>query len=82
MFRILTEEKNVDQIKAILIGLGLDFTLFTGRGSWKGQEENSVAVELDNIPRERAEHVARTIKCMNGQESVLLQEIPLVSDLI
>ncbi|MGD0905489.1 MAG: hypothetical protein ABR924_21550 [Terracidiphilus sp.] len=82
MFRILTEEKNVDQIKATLIGLGLDFTLFTGRGSWKGQEENSVAVELDNIPRERAEHVARTIKCMNSQESVLLQEIPIVSDLI
>jgi len=82
VFRILTEEKNVDKIKAMLVGLGLDFTLFTGHGTWKGQEENSVAVELDNITREEAEHAARTIKRMNSQESVLLQEIPIVSDLI
>jgi hypothetical protein len=28
MYRILTEEKNVEQVKATLTGLGLDFTLF------------------------------------------------------
>lgn len=82
MYRILTEEKNVDQIKTTLNGLGLDFTLFNAQGSWKGMEENSLAIELDNIPRYRAENVARIIKSMNNQEAVLLQEIPVVSQLI
>jgi hypothetical protein len=82
VFRILTEEKNVDQVKATLIGLGLDFTLFRGRGTWQGKEENSLAIELDNIPRHRAEHTARIIKSMNNQEAVLLQEIPVISSLL
>jgi hypothetical protein len=82
MYRILTEEKNVDQIKAALNGLGLDFTLFNAQGSWKGMEENSLAIELDNIPRRRAENAARIIKSMNNQEAVLLQEIPVKSKLM
>ena len=81
MYRILTEEKNVEQVKAALTGLGLDFTLYRACGSWHGQEENSIAIELDNIPRHLAEHVARTIKSMNGQDVVLLQEIPAFSHL-
>jgi len=32
MFRILTEEKNVDQLKATLTGLGLDVSLFNAQG--------------------------------------------------
>ena len=43
---------------------------------------NSVAIELDNVPQEYAEDAARSIKSMNGQEAVLLQEIPVVSKLI
>jgi hypothetical protein len=82
VFRILTEDKNVKRIKATLIGLGLDFTLYRARGSWQGQEENSLAIELDNIPRHRAEDAARIIKSMNNQEAVLLQEIPVVSQLL
>jgi hypothetical protein len=62
MYRILTEEKNVEQVKATLTGLGLDFTLYRARGSWHGQEENSLAIELDNISRNLAESTARTIK--------------------
>jgi hypothetical protein len=82
MYRILTEEKRVDLVKSVLIDLGLDFTLFSGHGSWHGQEEDSLAIELSNIPRHRAEYVARIIKSMNNQEAVLLQEIPVVSQLI
>ena len=82
MYRILTEEKNVEQVKAALTGLGLDFTLYRARGSWHGQEENSLAIELDCIPRQRAEVAARIIKSMNEQNAVLLQEIPVTSTLI
>jgi hypothetical protein len=82
MYRILTEEKNVEQVKAALTGLGLDFTLYRARGSWHGQEENSLAIELDSIPRQRAEDAARIIKSINNQDAVLLQEFPAISQLI
>jgi len=82
MYRILTEEKNVEQLKTTLVGLGLDFTLFRTLGSWHGREEDSLVIELDNIPRNLAEHAARSIKLMNRQQAVLLQEIPVVSKLI
>lgn len=76
MFRIVTEDKNVEGIKAALLGFDLDFTLFRGIGSWRGKEEPSLAVELDRISREMAEDLAYRIKIMNEQEAVLLQEFP------
>lgn len=82
MYRIVAEEKNVERIKAALIAFGLDFTLIRGIGSWRGKEEPSLAVELDRISRETAESVARSIKAMNHQEAVLLQEFPVKTDLL
>ena len=82
MYRILTEEKNVEQVKAALTRIGLDFTLYRARGSWHGKEENSLAIELDDISRSLAESAARTIKTMNEQEAILLQEIPASSKVI
>ena len=49
MYRIVTEDKNVEGIKAALVGFDLDFTLFRGIGSWRGKEEEGVAVELSNF---------------------------------
>jgi len=77
MYRIVTEDKNVEEIKAALVGFDLDFTLFRGIRSWRGKEEQSVAVELDRISRATAEMVARTIKTLNDQEAVLLPEFPV-----
>ncbi len=82
MYRIVTEDKNVEGIKAALIAFDLDFTLFRGIGSWRGREEPSLAVELDRISRETAESVALSIKAMNDQEAVLLQEFPIKTDLL
>jgi hypothetical protein len=82
MYRIVTEDKNVEGIKAALVGFDLDFTLFRGIGSWKGKEEQSVAVELDRISRAMAEMVALKIKTMNDQEAVLLQEFPIKTQLL
>ncbi len=82
MFRILTEDKNVEGIKAVLIGFDLDFTLFRGVGTWHGKEESSLAVELDRISRETAENVARRIKAINDQEAVLLQEFPVATRIL
>lgn len=82
MFRIVTEDKNEEGIKAALLGLDLDFTLYRGVVSWKGREEHSLAVELDRISRQTAEAAALTIKAMNRQEAVLLQEFATTSDLL
>lgn len=82
MFRVVTEDKNVEGIKAALIGSDLNFTLFRGIGSWRGKEEPSLAVELDRISRETAETIARRIKAINDQEAVLLQEFPIKTDLL
>lgn len=76
LYRILTEQKNIDQIKSLLRSYGLDYTLFYGEGAWQGNPENSMAIELANLPRVLAESVSITIKQMNGQEAILLQEIP------
>jgi hypothetical protein len=82
MYRIVTEDKNVKEIKAALVAFDLDFTLFRGIGSWKGKEEQSAAVELDRISRSTAEMVARAIKAMNDQEAVLFQEFPIKTELL
>lgn len=82
MYRILTENKNVDQVQRMLCGLGLDFTVYFGEGAWQGQRESSVMIELDNTTRDLAERAARLIKQLNSQDAVLLQEIPVLSRFI
>jgi hypothetical protein len=82
MYRILTESKNVDLVKASLGDLGLDYTLYSlysGDGMWRGQQENSLIIELDNITKDLAEKAAKLIKRLNRQEKVSLQEIAVTS---
>jgi hypothetical protein len=82
MYRILTENKNADGVKKALAGLGLDYTVYYGEGAWRGQRENSLMIELDNVTKDLAENAAKLIKQLNSQEAVLLQEIPVVSQFI
>jgi hypothetical protein len=82
MYRIVTERKNVDSIKQALCGYGLDYTLLKGEGSWHGQVENSLIIELDNISKDVAQTAAQAIKRINSQETVLLQEIAVSSQFI
>jgi hypothetical protein len=82
MYRILTESKNIDLLKTSLGNLGIDYTLYSADGSWHGQAEHSLIIELDNITKELAENTARLIKRLNRQEKVLLQEIPVTSQLV
>lgn len=82
MFRILTQFKNVNRLKTNLGHLGVDYTMYSGDGSWRREEERSLIIELDNITKRLAEKVARLIKRTNRQKKVLLQEIPVKSQLI
>jgi len=82
MYRILTENKNADAVKGLLGSLGLDYTMYFGDGSWHGQAENCMLIELDNAPQDVAEVVATLIKALNLQQAVLLQHIPVTSQLV
>jgi hypothetical protein len=77
LFRILTEEKNVDQVKRHLIAQGLDYTIFYGDGAWEGGPERSMAIELANITRVLVESVALAVMLMNDQKAILIQEVPV-----
>ncbi len=83
MYRILTEYKNIEGVNNTLLGLGLlNYTLYFGKGSWNGHSEKSLIIELDNITKGLARRAARSIKALNKQEKVLLQEIPVTSQLV
>lgn len=82
MHRILTQWKRPATIRRLLRKLGVDFTLYACDGSWKGQRERSMLIELDGVSRQLAEKAARLIKKLNLQKAVLLQEIPVVSRLL
>jgi hypothetical protein len=82
MYRILTERKNVDRVKAALGHFGFDYTLFDAQGSWHGQIENSMAIEFDGVTWETVTNVAQLIKTMNKQDAVLIQTFPTTSLLI
>ncbi|MDP9049890.1 MAG: hypothetical protein M3O31_04080 [Acidobacteriota bacterium] len=73
---------NTEQVKAILERLGFDYTVFDAQGSWHGQTENSMAIELDGISWDAVMNVAHLIKSMNNQDAVLIQTIPTTSLLI
>jgi len=82
MYRIVTENKNVDAIKKLLGSFGLDYTMYYCEGSWRLQSESSVVIELERTSEDIAEMVAESIKETNDQESVLLQNMPVTSRLV
>jgi hypothetical protein len=82
MYRILTENKNVRELKILLVNMNLDYTMYYADGSWKGRPEDSLIIELGDASEDVAEAVAKLIKHANFQQAVLLQEIPIMSRLI
>ena len=82
MFRILTEDKNRDGILGILDSHVDGYTVTSTQGSWKGQRENSLAIDLIDTPRETVFAIAQAIKVANKQESVLVYEVPVTSTFV
>jgi hypothetical protein len=79
LYRILTERSNLEQVECWLIAHGFDYTIFTGNGAWRGARENSMAIELATVTKEEATSVALSIKEMNGQEEIIVQELPILT---
>jgi hypothetical protein len=76
MFRILTEDVNRESIYAILDSHVGGYTVTPSIGSWKGQRENSLAVDLVDVDRLTVARIAESIRLANRQESVLILDFP------
>ena len=79
LHRIYTEDKNREQIYAILDSVCEGYTVLAGTGAWKGQREASLCIELvdsDDTFGPIAELIAERIKAANKQESILIVSIP------
>ena len=75
-FMIFTEDKNRTKIKEILASRLESFTLLFGQGFWASAGvtycENSLAIVVLTKEKEVIRDIAREIKRVNQQESVLV----------
>jgi hypothetical protein len=56
--------------------------MFFGVGGYCLSSEKTMAIELDMVTRETAYEAALEIGLLNRQEAVLIQELPVVSELV
>jgi hypothetical protein len=76
MFRILTEDVNREAIFKILDARINGYTVTPALGVWKGQHENSLAIDVVGYTGKTVKVIAEEIKAVNKQESVLVLCIP------
>jgi hypothetical protein len=76
---ILTEDKNSKAVKEIVAERFEGFTLFRGVGHWVGKciphriyDENNLTIMILTNDGEGVKDIAREIKRVNNQESVLV----------
>jgi hypothetical protein len=75
IFRIYTEEKNKRDIVR-LAGQEFDsFTLQPTLGYYHGKPEKSIVIEIVGAREPAIRKLARRIKQMNGQKSILIMKI-------
>ena len=53
------------------------FTIIEAAGFWKGKPEHTLIIEIVGIDCSTANKIARAIKKLNNQESVLIQAIEI-----
>lgn len=87
MYRILTERKNVETIKSLILDPKFEsYSILDAEGCWKGTHENALIIELVEIPgdyiKDDVYEAAREIKRLNEQEAVLVQHLDCNSELI
>ena len=73
MYRIVTERKGLENVRAILARLGLDYSIFFGMGSYKLQPEECMVLEFEFAERSAVLTAAQLIGESNAQECVLFQ---------
>jgi hypothetical protein len=83
LYRVITENKNYQDIIAYLMEHKLDATIIQANGLWQGRAEKSIVIELaecteakwQNPMCNEVEKLVYFIKKNNKQDKVMLQEI-------
>lgn len=75
LYRISTEDLNRSGIEAIISQYFDGFRVVSDSGYWKGASEDSLTIDIvaEEYEQPLIEKIARKIKEVNHQESVLLQ---------
>ena len=72
LHRIYTEDKNREQVYAILDAHVKGYTVTNATGSWEETRENSIVIDLVDVPAATVKSIAREIKSQNEQQAVLI----------
>ena len=75
LYRIITENINRQGIIQLTAEYTDGFTIIEAAGFWKGKPEKTLIIEIVGIGCSTANKIARGIKTLNNQESVLIQLI-------
>lgn len=73
LYRILTEDKNIVEIRKLTEQYLVDATIIQGQGLWQGNWENCLIIET-TFGKYILE-LAIAIKKLNKQDAVMIQEI-------
>lgn len=82
MFRILTEDVNRGEIERIVAERFPGFTVTPANGYWQGKQESSLAIDIAHASKADVVAVAQKIRRANSQDAVMVQEWPVVSELV
>ena len=83
-YRIVTERKNVEDVRK-LVDVAFDgYTLIEANGQWQGTAEPSLIIEIVASAHDARLVLATAlaIKVLNGQQAVLVQTLDVESELI
>lgn len=76
VFRIYTENVNRKKVLQAVAKEFENFTFQPTTGYFRGQPEKSVVIEIVNAKKKDVDEVARNIRRINGQKSVLVLGLP------
>jgi hypothetical protein len=82
MYRILTQDKNRALIETIVDSYVDGYTVTHTYGVWKGENEFSLALDFVDVAEELVFIIAKEIKEVNEQESVLVIHFPSTSTFV
>jgi hypothetical protein len=75
IYRIYTEDWDRDAVIEAVSVKFESFTIHETTGYFKGQSEKSIVIEIVEAREEEVEAVARAIRAINGQKTVLVMAL-------
>jgi hypothetical protein len=75
VYRIYTEDLDRDAVLKLATAKFESFTLQPTTGYFKGKAEQSIVIEIVDAKQDEVEALARKIRKINGQKSVLVMSL-------